>query len=142
MNDEQMKEEEMDITMFDGETNGDNTAATAPNGADKFNVPAQPYAEEVSTEPEGIQIMIRTIPPDIGRVKIEEVKTMLRSPYPHLTCHVQICSKIPGFMYLALGDPMQKRNYYRCGWIRFADDVDITEVLAKLSEAKVREVNI
>lgn len=51
---------------------------------------------------------------------------------------LQVCSKIPGFMYLALGDPMQKRNYYRCGWIRFADDVDVTEVVAKLAEAKVR----
>jgi hypothetical protein len=29
--------------------------------------------EEISVPPEGNQVMIRTIPPDIGRVKLEEV---------------------------------------------------------------------
>lgn len=35
---------------------------------------------------------------------------------------------------------MQKRNYYRCGWIRFEDDVDVVDVNQKLSEAKVRPI--
>lgn len=46
-------------------------------------------------------------------------------------------SKIPGFMFLALGDPLQKRNYYRAGWIRFQDDADMAFVLTELSEKKV-----
>lgn len=45
---------------------------------------------------------------------------------------------IPGFIYLALGDPMQKRNYYRAGWIKFAEDADMTNVLSTLGEKKVR----
>ncbi|KAI0080659.1 hypothetical protein K474DRAFT_1657465 [Panus rudis PR-1116 ss-1] len=81
---------------------------------------ANKTGEEVSIQPEGNQVMIRTIPPDIGRVKLEEA-----------------ISKIPGFVYLALGDPMQKRNYYRAGWIRFRDDADMTSVLAELSEKKI-----
>lgn len=31
-------------------------------------------SDEVSVPPEGNQVMIRTIPPDIGRVKLEEVR--------------------------------------------------------------------
>jgi hypothetical protein len=40
-------------------------------------------------------------------------------------------------MYLALGDPLQKRNFYRAGWLRFTDDADMTLIMAELSEKKV-----
>ncbi|EIW82450.1 hypothetical protein CONPUDRAFT_53735 [Coniophora puteana RWD-64-598 SS2] len=76
--------------------------------------------EEISVPPEGNQVMIRTIPPDIGRVKLEEA-----------------CSKVPGYVYLALGDPLQKRNYYRAGWIKFRDDADMTLVMNELSDTKI-----
>jgi len=49
-------------------------------------------------------------------------------------------SKIPGFLFLALGDPLQKRNYYRAGWIRFQDDADMATVLTELSEKKVKRI--
>lgn len=49
----------------------------------------------------------------------------------------QVCAKIPGFVYLALGDPLQKRNFYRAGWIRFRDDTDMGSVIAELGEKKV-----
>lgn len=76
--------------------------------------------EEIAVRPEGNQIMIRTIPPDIGRIKLEEA-----------------CRKIPGFVYLALGDPMQKRNYYRAGWVRFQEDADMVLAMTELSERKI-----
>ncbi|KAJ6567356.1 hypothetical protein DFH09DRAFT_1034534 [Mycena vulgaris] len=76
--------------------------------------------DEVSVMPEGNQVMIRTIPPDIGRIKLEDA-----------------CSKVPGFIYIALGDPLQKRNYYRAGWLRFRDDADMGAVLGELSEKKI-----
>lgn len=76
--------------------------------------------EEVSVLPEGNQVMIRTIPPDIGRVKLEES-----------------CGKIPGFVYLALGDPLQKRNYYRAGWLKFRDDADMAVVMSELADKKI-----
>jgi hypothetical protein len=44
-------------------------------------------------------------------------------------------------VYLALGDPLQKRNYYRAGWLRFRDDADMTTVLIELSEKKVSPVD-
>ena len=47
---------------------------------------------------------------------------------------------MPGFVYLALGDPLQKRNYYRAGWIKFKEDADMPAVLAELAEKKVRNL--
>ncbi|KAI1789040.1 hypothetical protein LXA43DRAFT_1023033 [Ganoderma leucocontextum] len=76
--------------------------------------------EEVAVPPEGNQVMIRTIPPDIGRAKLEE-----------------FVSKIPGFVYLALGDPLQKRNYYRAGWLKFTEEADMPSVMTELSEKKI-----
>jgi hypothetical protein len=52
-------------------------------------------------------------------------------------CRIKACSNVPGFVYLALGDPMQKRNYYRAGWLKFKDDADMPEVVKILSEKKV-----
>jgi hypothetical protein len=37
-----------------------------------------------------------------------------------------------------LGDPLQKRNFYRAGWIKFHDDVDMAIVMADLTDRKVR----
>lgn len=51
--------------------------------------------------------------------------------------HFKACSRIPGYIYLALGDPLQKRNYYRAGWLRFRDDADMAAVITELSEKKV-----
>lgn len=40
-------------------------------------------------------------------------------------------------MYLALGDPLQKRNFYRAGWIKFHDEADMTTVMSELTDKKV-----
>ncbi|KAJ3975939.1 hypothetical protein EV361DRAFT_886072 [Lentinula raphanica] len=77
-------------------------------------------AEEIAVPQEGNQVMIRTIPPDIGRVKLEES-----------------CRVIPGYVYLALGDPLQKRNYYRAGWLHFSEDADMTMVMSELQDRRI-----
>lgn len=53
---------------------------------------------------------------------------------------IKACGKIPGFVYLALGDPLQKRNYYRAGWLKFRDDADMQAIMAELSDKKVRHL--
>lgn len=97
-------------------TNGVEVKPTV--GDDDMEAGAQ--GDELAIPPEGNQVMIRTIPPDIGRSKLEEA-----------------CAKLPGYMYLALGDPLQKRNFYRAGWIRFRDDADMTAIMADLNEKKI-----
>lgn len=81
MMDEQRGEDDLDINMFDPEANGESTGQenvmTTPlptNGSSRAPGGASAPTDEVSAEPDGVQIMIRTIPPDIGRVKIEEVR--------------------------------------------------------------------
>lgn len=46
------------------------------NGKASSDNKRQARGEEVSVPPEGNQVMIRTIPPDIGRVKLEEVRLL------------------------------------------------------------------
>lgn len=63
---EQENTNESEGANADSETNG---TATAGNGDGVRTL----RADEVSVMPEGNQVMIRTIPPDIGRVKLEDV---------------------------------------------------------------------
>jgi len=107
-----------DDMQFNMDTEED--AGADANGKTSTDNRRNNRGDEVSVMPEGNQVMIRTIPPDIGRVKLEDA-----------------CGKIPGFVYLALGDPLQKRNYYRAGWLRFRDDADMGTVLTELSEKKI-----
>jgi hypothetical protein len=51
----------------------------------------------------------------------------------------QALDTIPGFIYLALGDPLQKRNFYRAGWLKFHEDADINIIMSELSERKVNQ---
>lgn len=59
-----------------GDQDGVRTDANGKSGNDakRANV-----GDEISVQPEGNQVMIRTIPPDIGRVKLEEVSHVKRS---------------------------------------------------------------
>ncbi|KAG6375071.1 hypothetical protein JVT61DRAFT_3855 [Boletus reticuloceps] len=114
-------DDDMQFAMDAEEDTGEHDASRVENGKATTEHKRSNRGEEISVPPEGNQVMIRTIPPDIGRLKLEEA-----------------CSKIPGFMYLALGDPLQKRNFYRAGWIKFRDDADMTAVMTELTDKKVR----
>ena len=126
-----------DIQFNDGDDEGgENDANRDAGGKNASENKRSNRAEEVSAMPEGNQVMIRTIPPDIGRVKLEEVQNFIVPSKIKLTLS-KACSKISGFVYLALGDPLQKRNFYRAGWLRFRDDADMSLVMTELSEKKV-----
>ncbi|KZP21750.1 hypothetical protein FIBSPDRAFT_919510 [Athelia psychrophila] len=104
----------------ENQTNDNQASRVEANGRGGVTNDRFPRGEEISVPPEGNQVMIRTIPPDIGRAKLEDA-----------------CCKLPGYMYLALGDPLQKRNFYRAGWLRFSDEADMAQVMAELSEKKI-----
>lgn len=71
-------DDDMQFNMEVEDDGGDNEA-----GANRAEANGKPFVdadpkrpsrgEEISVPPEGNQVMIRTIPPDIGRVKLEEV---------------------------------------------------------------------
>ncbi|KAL0949782.1 hypothetical protein HGRIS_009821 [Hohenbuehelia grisea] len=109
-----------DDMQFNMDAEDDAGGPEANGRATQDNRRTAARGDEIAVPLEGNSVTIRTIPPDIGRVKLEEA----------------LC-KVPGFLYLALGDPMQKRNYYRAGWIRFHDDADMSAVMTDLSEKKI-----
>jgi hypothetical protein len=61
----------------DQDANRNESNDKAPSKNDKNT-----SGEEVSVMPEGNQVMIRTIPPDIGRVKLEEVNYLIGGHVP------------------------------------------------------------
>ena len=67
----------MDVEEEAGDHAGDHdTSRIEANGKASGKNDRFIRGEEVSVAPEGNQVMIRTIPPDIGRVKLEDVNTL------------------------------------------------------------------
>lgn len=69
-------EDDFGLTMDGEEEAADNGDIKMDmNGKGAFDGKRTLRSDEVSVMPEGNQVMIRTIPPDIGRVKLENVCT-------------------------------------------------------------------
>lgn len=66
-------DDDMQFTMDVEEDPGEHDASRAENGKAATEHKRSNRGEEISVPPEGNQVMIRTIPPDIGRLKLEEV---------------------------------------------------------------------
>lgn len=67
-------DDEMQFNVEPEDETGDQEAGRADaNGKTSFDARRSKPGEETSVLPEGNQVMIRTIPPDIGRVKLEDV---------------------------------------------------------------------
>ena len=74
-------DDEMQFNMDAEEEGGDNvgdndTSRVETNGKNSSKNERVTRGEEISVPPEGNQVMIRTIPPDIGRVKLEDVSVL------------------------------------------------------------------
>lgn len=88
-----------------GDTNGAETKFEKPDLKDRIE-PAQRDRnkdDEITVEPEGNQVLIRTIPPDIGRVKLEKVKygSLKARPVSDIIC--SDLSKCSGLRSLSIG---------------------------------------
>lgn len=71
-------DDDMQFTMDAEEETGEHDASRVENGKAATEHKRSNRGEEISVPPEGNQVMIRTIPPDIGRLKLEEVCSMGR----------------------------------------------------------------
>lgn len=134
-NDESMKMEEEDHEQDDG----DKPEGGSVNGKGAGSRAAR--SDEIAVEAEGNQVMIRTIPPDIGRAKLEKhgvsAHVIYLSSCVNMRSLVQNFQAMPGYVYLALGDPLQKRNFYRAGWLKFREDTDMAAIMRELNEKKI-----
>jgi hypothetical protein len=79
--DESMKVE--DDAAMDGDEDGDKPDV---NGRGSDDLKRKDRSEEISVLGEGNQVMIRTIPPDIGRIKLETVGVREVLVALHLVC--------------------------------------------------------
>lgn len=80
--------------------------------------PTTPYTIHPPSNP---QLFIKSIPPAIGRSKLEDY-----------------FGKLDGFDYLALSDPQAIKRYHRTGWVNYKDGVDIDNYLKnQLSHPKI-----
>lgn len=72
------KDDEMQFNVEPEDETGDQDASRLDaNGKALLDGKRSKPGEEISVMPEGNQVMIRTIPPDIGRVKLEDVCGLL-----------------------------------------------------------------
>lgn len=105
-----------DITFgIDAEDEPDNENKLENGSKTTFDTKTSPRNDEISVMPDGNEILIRTIPPDIGRVKLEEVRARFTfhissrksTPPSGLLRRSWICA--PGF-----GRPIAKEKLLPC----------------------------
>ncbi|WWD22896.1 hypothetical protein CI109_107391 [Kwoniella shandongensis] len=70
--------------------------------------------------PKAKQLFVKTAPPTTSRKDLEE-----------------LFARVPGFQWMALSEPSQKRSFHRVAWAQYADDVDVSEVIQKLDGQKI-----
>lgn len=85
----------------------------------------KPASGEHMVAPNHPQLMIRTSPPDIGRLSLEELLVTLS-----------------GFKYVAIGDPVQKRQFYRSAWVAFEFEEDIKKAITELESKKIQNFRL
>ncbi|WWC85480.1 uncharacterized protein L201_000344 [Kwoniella dendrophila CBS 6074] len=73
---------------------------------------------EIAPKPK--QVFVKTAPPTTSRKELEE-----------------LFARIPGFQWLAVSEPAQKKSFHRVAWAQYGDDVDISEVINKLDGQKI-----
>lgn len=87
------------------------------------------------------QLMIRTLPPDIGRLSLEEVTLFIILKIFGANQATQLLVTLSGFKYVAIGDPVQKRQFYRSAWVAFEFEDDVKKAITELESKKVCKVN-
>ncbi|OXG51481.1 arsenite-resistant protein ASR2 [Cryptococcus neoformans] len=77
-------------------------------------------AVRVELAPRTKQVFVKTVPPNCSRKALED-----------------LFSKVPGFQWLAISDPSQKRSFHRVAWAQYADDTDVSKVIEQLDSTKI-----
>jgi hypothetical protein len=84
-------DDDMQFTVDADEEPGDTDAGRPDaNGKPMSDGKRHSRGEEAEVLPEGNQVMIRTIPPDIGRVKLEEVRSLSEHFEFLLSCSILV----------------------------------------------------
>jgi hypothetical protein len=68
----------------------------------------------------------------------------IRSIHPHVKREEleSVCKKYPGFLRLALSDPLPENRWMRKGWITFARDAKIKEICLNISSVRLKNMEL
>jgi hypothetical protein len=94
----------------------DEPARPDANGKSSYDKKYINRGEEMSVPPEGNQVMIRTIPPDIGRVKLEEVGYPIELPLQYRSLSPKVPKKNFGLQICRTWGPAAKAQLLPC-WL-------------------------
>lgn len=96
-------DDDMQFNMDAEEDPGENDAPrTDTNGKSNSIDRRNNRGEEISVPPEGNQVMIRTIPPDIGRVKLEDVSAGVMICSSYFSFNILYHRRYPRFQDLSI----------------------------------------
>ncbi|OQV19076.1 Serrate RNA effector molecule-like protein [Hypsibius exemplaris] len=70
-------------------------------------------------------IFLRNLPPKITKSEVEAV-----------------CKQFPGFLKVAIADPLPERRFFRRGWATFEPEVNTKEICWNLSDIRLRETEL
>jgi len=103
------QEDDMQFGL-DGEEDHDHENKIELTSKSAIDAKASSRNDEISVMPEGNEILIRTIPPDIGRVKLEEVSIIsIFVPYYSYACKGLL--KYPRICALGLGGSVPQKAF-------------------------------
>ncbi|GAV02828.1 hypothetical protein RvY_13346 [Ramazzottius varieornatus] len=119
-----IKEEKMDTE--NGESNVEGGASTGEGGEKTGEAPklASPTKQRKVFH-KTTSIFLRNLPPNITKTEVENV-----------------CKRFPGFIKVAIADPLPERRFFRRGWATFEPDVNIKEICWNLSNIRLRDTEL
>uniref|UniRef100_A0A1I7WHR2 RRM domain-containing protein n=1 Tax=Heterorhabditis bacteriophora TaxID=37862 RepID=A0A1I7WHR2_HETBA len=86
-------------------------------------------------------IFLRNVPPSVTISELEAVSNIFHSygdKYEkHNIYYFYMCKRSPGFLRVALADPIPDRKFFRRGWATYKRDVNIKEICWNLNSIRV-----
>jgi len=113
---EELREGKLDNVCWDAKDEAGSSLVTTTRLGEEETIDG---GETVNIGPEKNQILVRQIPPEVGRDELEE-----------------ILHEEEGFRYLALGEPHPSKRWSRVGWLLFEAD-DLQDTVERLNQKTI-----
>ncbi|XP_023037964.1 serrate RNA effector molecule homolog isoform X2 [Drosophila willistoni] len=138
--DEEKKPETEETSKMETE-NGESKEETKPTPEPA--VESAPAADVIEMETETIDLdKVKDGPQP--RALHRTASIFLRNLAPSITkAEIEaICNRSPGYLRVAIADPLVERRWYRRGWITFSRDVNIKEICWSLNNQRLRDCEL
>ncbi|XP_055347029.1 serrate RNA effector molecule homolog B-like [Paramacrobiotus metropolitanus] len=120
---EQAEQKEEKTPGEEGQEPGEEPESSEDSKTKESDKPNAPTKRKVLYKT--TSIFLRNLPPNITRTEVEAV-----------------CKRFPGFVKVAIADPLPERRFFRRGWATFEPDVNIKEICWNLSNIRLRDTEL